>query len=579
MGVSSMKKLLLLSFALLFVSATVFAVNFSPTQLKISAPAQVQYDFNGTDLHIPITLIGTPAGLNFFVYTKGEADNVKAIRNGFLGWHYMNHVDTCIYLSKQSQFARGAGEWVWNGKDKNGNLVPKGDYTYYLWGFDNVDPKTAAAPLDRSLGNPINGIVEYGSDGAALANPLWLSDMSKWTFGQDATDASLIETCSLALPEGYATSSWSIVQLDDLNMHYLMAGPHPSRDLGIVKFKWVPNGAGEVQTDWADNGWTHADEYFNGGGEQGGLLTDGNYIYSACGNLQNTEIAESQFRYWDISDGTMLKMINCNDLWCLGGTWYTRWRLNTGPNVMSERNGKLLMSSGNSDTYNTYDPLAGMDDETQLYQSINGNGDCVGDALVPGVLEVCGPQDVYVYSYDADANMFAAFPCYDMGAISFAIIAPDGTGVQYFAFAGEVAGSKAYEFFCDNGSSFDGMYMDNITGGGTGTWYIAQDSFKGNLSYQIGVADNAPAAFTVAQNSPNPFNPTTTINYTLAKAGHVTIDVFNVAGQRVDTIVNSNMNAGSHSATWNASKFSAGVYFYTVKSGDFSKTVKMTLLK
>jgi hypothetical protein len=43
--------------------------------------------------------------------------------------------------------------------------------------------------------------------------------------------------------------------------------------------------------------------------------------------------------------------------------------------------------------------------------------------------------------------------------------------------------------------------------------------------------------------------------------------------------VNANMNAGSHSVTWNASKFSAGVYFYTVKSGDFSKTIKMTLLK
>jgi hypothetical protein len=47
----------------------------------------------------------------------------------------------------------------------------------------------------------------------------------------------------------------------------------------------------------------------------------------------------------------------------------------------------------------------------------------------------------------------------------------------------------------------------------------------------------------------------------------------------VDTILNANLNAGSHSATWNASKFSAGVYFYTVKSGDFSKTLKMTLLK
>ena len=52
-----------------------------------------------------------------------------------------------------------------------------------------------------------------------------------------------------------------------------------------------------------------------------------------------------------------------------------------------------------------------------------------------------------------------------------------------------------------------------------------------------------------------------------------------MAGQKVDTIVNEFMNAGSQSIVWNASDFSAGVYFYTVKSGDYSKTIKMTLIK
>jgi hypothetical protein len=89
----------------------------------------------------------------------------------------------------------------------------------------------------------------------------------------------------------------------------------------------------------------------------------------------------------------------------------------------------------------------------------------------------------------------------------------------------------------------------------------------------------APKLFSVAQNVPNPFNSTTVITFTIAKAGHVTIDVFNVTGHKVDTVANASMSAGSHSVTWNASKFSAGVYFYTVKSGEFSKTMKMTLSK
>ena len=102
---------------------------------------------------------------------------------------------------------------------------------------------------------------------------------------------------------------------------------------------------------------------------------------------------------------------------------------------------------------------------------------------------------------------------------------------------------------------------------------------KGILTNLVAVDEDVPSAFSVEQNSPNPFNPTTTISFTTAEAGNVTIDVFNVAGQKVDTITSEFMNAGSHSVTWDATGFSAGVYFYTVKSGDFSRTMKMTLLK
>ena len=88
-----------------------------------------------------------------------------------------------------------------------------------------------------------------------------------------------------------------------------------------------------------------------------------------------------------------------------------------------------------------------------------------------------------------------------------------------------------------------------------------------------------PAPFILFQNNPNPANPTTTISFTLPEAGHVTVDVFNVAGQKVDTLVNDFMDTGRHSVVWNGSDFSSGVYFYTVQAGEFSKTMKMTLLK
>ncbi len=114
------------------------------------------------------------------------------------------------------------------------------------------------------------------------------------------------------------------------------------------------------------------------------------------------------------------------------------------------------------------------------------------------------------------------------------------------------------------------------------TNWIAADSDGGIITSDpdgVAVEDDAPAAFSVAQNSPNPFNPTTTINFTLAHDSQVSIDVYNIAGQKVDTLANDFMTSGSHSVVWDASGFAAGVYFYTATTGDFSKTMKMTLLK
>jgi hypothetical protein len=118
-----------------------------------------------------------------------------------------------------------------------------------------------------------------------------------------------------------------------------------------------------------------------------------------------------------------------------------------------------------------------------------------------------------------------------------------------------------------------------LTGPFPGLWFVGHDSIKGIISNQIKADDTSPVVFSVAQNTPNPFNPSTTISFTLTRRGMTTVEVFNSAGQKVDTVLDEVLNAGSHSITWNASPFSAGVYFYTVRSGSHSKTMKMTLLK
>jgi hypothetical protein len=87
------------------------------------------------------------------------------------------------------------------------------------------------------------------------------------------------------------------------------------------------------------------------------------------------------------------------------------------------------------------------------------------------------------------------------------------------------------------------------------------------------------SSFSLGQNYPNPFNPSTTIEYSLAKASQVNIAVYNTAGQKVVTLVNTKQNAGAHMAKFNAQNLSSGVYFYQIKAGDFVQTKKMLLVK
>ncbi|MCC7261968.1 MAG: T9SS type A sorting domain-containing protein [Candidatus Latescibacteria bacterium] len=97
------------------------------------------------------------------------------------------------------------------------------------------------------------------------------------------------------------------------------------------------------------------------------------------------------------------------------------------------------------------------------------------------------------------------------------------------------------------------------------------------------VADAAggvtPASLLVAQNAPNPFNPSTTIAYTLDQGAEVTITVFNMIGHQVAVLQHEHLPAGTHAVKWDASGLASGVYFYRIQAGAFSETRKMLLSK
>ena len=85
--------------------------------------------------------------------------------------------------------------------------------------------------------------------------------------------------------------------------------------------------------------------------------------------------------------------------------------------------------------------------------------------------------------------------------------------------------------------------------------------------------------YALEQNYPNPFNPSTTIKFSLKKAGKVELVVYNATGQKVATLVNKNMKAGLVEVKWDAGKMASGLYFYRLKSGNFTAVKKMLLIK
>jgi len=586
-----MKKLLLVTVTMVLISTSVFAAAFSPTLLKLSADPVLQYDFDGSALEIPVSVSGAPAGIILAVYTRGIAADVPNTINGFLGWHHVNKVDTCIYYSTLKSVGIGATMITWDGKDQDGAVVAAGDYTYYLWAFDNQGTKTLVAT--HMFPSLCNMLIERDTEGLPLANPIYYDRTRRWPLGSDPNDQTLLETSTVPRAEGWAHRGDAAIDPTDHNILYVQATNAESGQGGIQKYKWVPNGDSELQTDWGESGYSElvATPQDN----EPGVTTDGLYLYTVDANHHAAE-ADADFFIYDM-EGFLVDQIDMTPWWSDPDDAAAGAQMNGGPNDMFFRNGMNFLNCHCSCLVQMVDPIRYLDsgDVDDFYVWSNGNGDYVLDhnfeetAALPWV---CMDFNVgpYTYTISADDNLFSVTNGYDVGAVTFGLLGPDGTGIGYLAVAGETAGWKRGELLLDSDTPFDGMYLDNMQTGGTHyewnadkadgqTYFLGQDSIAGIITNAVSVEDDAPAAFSVAQNSPNPFNPTTTIGFNITDGGNVSVDVFNVAGQKVDTLVNGYMEAGSHSVVWDASGFSAGVYFYTVKSVDFSKTMKMTLVK
>jgi hypothetical protein len=122
------------------------------------------------------------------------------------------------------------------------------------------------------------------------------------------------------------------------------------------------------------------------------------------------------------------------------------------------------------------------------------------------------------------------------------------------------------------------LYCTGAAGTNPPTWNNGAN-FTVNVLTGINQIEETAVSYSLAQNFPNPFNPTTNISFSIPKEGLVKISIYDITGRVVTELVNENLAAGKYNTTWDASKYSSGVYFYKIQAGEFTEMKKMTLIK
>jgi hypothetical protein len=117
-----------------------------------------------------------------------------------------------------------------------------------------------------------------------------------------------------------------------------------------------------------------------------------------------------------------------------------------------------------------------------------------------------------------------------------------------------------------NGNIYPDLYAQLVTSGG-------------GLAAVRSSIDGIPQTFALRQNFPNPFNPATQIQFTIAHAGFVSLKVYDILGKEVATLISQELSPSTYTATWNGAGVASGVYFYRLEAGSNSMTMKMVLMK
>ncbi len=704
-----MKKLLWFIIVMLTTAGLCYGDEFQPSLLKLGHEEVVLYDFDSSELNIPIMVNGTNAGFFLAIFTHGRADEIELTTNGHLGWHTVNKIDTCIYYSDLYSVQQGENHLDWDGRDQDGNTVPAGTYTYYVWAFDNQSdklPATEQLHIGESF-DRLSSIREIDGNGLPLANPVisqYYNDpddgsdyLLRWMIGSDPEDSTRLLKNVIETQDGWRIIGNPLADPNDSDCYFLPVIREDHSWSSIQKVKLTDNGSTEIDPFWGETP-PYAYTINREVAAVSSIATDGTFLYStSCGD---TEISNprSSLNIFTL-DGDLVETVNISDWWNSEYDYDKGGQMNGGPEMMVCRNGLLFLNSHGSCLNQMLDPARYLStgNKQELSAWTNGNGDYTLDKnweQTSARKWVCNDNTVgpYKWSISADSRLFSAVNSYDIGTTSFGLFAPDGTGLGFYTYQNDTAGKKYTSLIVDSGTAYDGFYHDgekigtyanytdpNAWNPTTDLLYVAHDVVRGFITYpggelsrnlelrypqggevfrdtnvctiqwsadfidaidievsydngavwtgirsnipaengrfnwnipeiyseqclirihsssymaiqsvnsmpftissDVAVTDAAPHSFSLSQNSPNPFNPVTTIDFSIPAVSHVTLSVYSISGQKVATLVDGLMSAGKHIAVFDGSSLASGMYFYRLEAGGMVKSGKMILMK
>jgi len=231
----------------------------------------------------------------------------------------------------------------------------------------------------------------------------------------------------------------------------------------------------------------------------------------------------------------------------------------------------------------SYTPDSLFTGEDRFIYTIENTSGCKTSGMVTVNVNPAIPQTP-ILAYPADSSMDVS---YDVTLGWYSATEIDSYQVQLsdvptFNGGNEILVSGIVDTFLLVNLSSQSTYYWRVlseNAAGASAWSVTWDFATGSFT---GVEDefvNLPKVFALRQNYPNPFNPSTTIEYDLPKASHVKIEIYNLLGKKVKTILDDYKNVGTHKFIFDSNNLASGVYLYRIQAGTYAKSKKMILLR